>query len=90
MVLQEKLIVDLPPWDVKHSLLETLAVLPDLANLTLEGQTRAVFHVLDVECSGYLDLRETLLFALWIRPGMCVQTCDCTCKRFHLLTLQGE
>jgi hypothetical protein len=74
MLLQEKLIVDLPPWDVKHSLLETLAVLPDLANLTLEGRTRAVFHVLDVDCSGYLDLRETLLLAPWIRPGYVCET----------------
>jgi hypothetical protein len=72
-VLQERVVSDLPHCEAKHSLLETLALIPNLAELSMEGRTRAVFRVLDVDCSGYLDLGEILLLAPWIQPG-CVHS----------------
>lgn len=44
-------------------------MLPDLTELSLRGKCRAVFRVLDVDCSGYLDLGEVLQIAPWAKPG---------------------
>jgi hypothetical protein len=67
--MQARLLRRLKHAEAERCLLEALVMMPPFGTLSLTGKCHAIFHVLDVDMSGDLDMNEVLALMPWLAPG---------------------